>query len=480
MKESLQQLTETRLQQVLSPMQVQYARALEMTGPEFDEEVRRALDENPALEEDPDVPLLPRNDDGDSSSGFNETAEEMQRADYGSEDDIPAYRLQASNRSADDPEYDPSSGHTAVMTLMDALSDQIEMLDLDETARNLAIYVAGNIDSNGYLTRTVDQMVDDLAFGTGITVSRGEIQDAVNLIRTLDPPGVGASDLRQTLLLQLRRLKPGQKINDAIEIVRDYFDLFANKHYDRLHSATRLSEERLRDAIEVIRTLNPKPGAAYESVTGEDKLRRIIPDFDLEIDGSRISVTLLGSQPHLKVADSFEIDDSRSSSRDRADELTFIRRKRDEASDFIRTAEMRRETLLRVMRAIVSLQREFFLTNDPLLLKPMILKDISAKTGDDLSVISRATAGKYVQTPAGIYPLKFFFNERPKDDLDASAHELLEALKQAIENEDPRHPLSDQALSEQLSAQGYDIARRTVTKYRERLGLPVARLRRKL
>lgn len=481
MNESLQQVTELRQLQQLSPLQVQYARALEMTGPEFDEEVRRALDENPALEEDIDNPLLPPDDGDGENFEYTESAEEMQRADYKSEDEMPTYRLNAYNRSSDDPVYDPAQSHTAATTLLDTLTAQLELLDIDETLRSLALYVAGNIDGNGYLTRTIDQMVNDLAFSTGLDVTRNLMEDAVDLIRTLDPPGVGASDLRQSLLLQLQRLDPDRKsVADALTVVRDYFDLFANKRYDRLMSAARLNEERLGAALDIIRTLNPKPGAPYESQTGEDRMRRIIPDFEVEPCGSRFIVTLTSNAPNLRVARSFELGDQHGISRQKDEEMAFVRRKRDEAADFIRASEMRRDTLTRVMKAIATIQRDFFVTGDPLTLRPMILKDVSAMTGDDLSVISRATAGKYVQTPTGIYPLKYFFNERPKDDLDASSHELLMALRQEIEGEDPHRPLSDQALSDRLTERGYDIARRTVTKYRERLGLPVARLRRKL
>lgn len=480
MNESLQQVTETRLQQGLSPLQVQYARALEMTGLEFDDEVRRALDENPALEEDEDTTLMPRNDSGDDGATFDESPEEVQRADYRDEDDMPSYRVASSNRSADDPVYDPSGSQTAATTLLDYLRGQLELLDLDQEMRGLTGYVIGNLDRNGYLTRTVGQMVDDLAFGAGVIVSDERMGEAVELVRSLDPAGVGAGDLRQCLVLQLRRMAQDERTSDALRIVSDYFDLFANKHYDRLRSATQMSDSRLREAVDLIRSLDPKPGASFEAETGEDRFRRIVPDFEVETDGPRITVSMTGDQHRLRVAPSFVIDEHSQRGSRYPEEAAFVRRRRDEAADFIRAAEMRRDTLMRVMRAIVTLQHDFFMTGDPLSLRPMILKDVAALTGDDLSVISRATGGKYVQTATGIYPLKFFFNERPKEDLDASAHELLDALRNEIESEDTAHPLSDQALSERLTARGYDIARRTVTKYRERLGLPVARLRRKL
>lgn len=485
MNESLQQVAEQRLQQTLSPLQVQYARALEMTGPEFEDEVRRALDDNPALEEDDSTAIHTETENDSGEDGFNETADEMMRADYGDEDEIPHYRLTSDNSSADDPVYDPASSQPDEETLLDNIRRQLELLPIDEQQRALALYIAGNIDQNGYLTRTVGQMVDDLAFGSGIDIERSKMQDALRIVQSLDPAGIGAADLRQSLQLQLQRIPSDAHRNDALTIVSDYFDLFANKHYDRLKSTSGFDSGRLREALDLIKTLNPKPGAAFDGSSADEKLRRIVPDFEVEQEGRRLTVSMTGNIPQLRIASSFDIDDTRIAQRQQtgnraAEAMTFVRRKRDEANDFIKAATMRRDTLMRVMEAIVKLQRDFFLTGDTLKLKPMILKDVSEMTGYDLSVVSRATAGKYVQAPTGVYPLKFFFNERPKDDLDASAHELLEALRQEIESEDHSNPLSDQELSDRLTSKGYDIARRTVTKYRERLGLPVARLRREL
>ena len=485
MKESLQQVTEQRQQQTLSPLQVQLARTLEMTGPEFEEEVRRALDENPALEEDSSASdVLPKSDDGDSPGEFTETPEQMMLADYRNDEEIPHYRLNVSNRSADDEVWDPASTQTSATTLRDFLEQQLAIADTDESLRPLAAYVMGNIDSNGYLTRTADEMVDDIAFAGGPVIPRDSMLKAVALVQQLEPAGVGAYDLRHTLLLQLNRLdRSDAAVADAHAIIADYFDLFAARHFDRLKSSLSLSDNRLREALALIRTLNPKPGAQFEAEPGEDRLSRIVPDFEVEVDGPRVSVTMTGNMPQLRVAESFLIDDDSSLKKRGAssDAMMFVRRKRDEAADFIRAAATRRETLLRVMKAIARIQRDFFMSGgDPYRLHPMILKDVAAITGDDLSVISRATAGKYVQTPSGIYPLKFFFNEKPKENIDASTRQLLDALRAEIEAEDPHDPLSDQALAERLAARGYDIARRTVTKYREKLGLPVARLRRQI
>lgn len=480
MKESLSQATELSQQLSLSPLQVQFARALEMTGPEFEDDVRRAVDENPALEADTDDALLPLDDNGRPSGEFAESADQIQRADYRNDDDAPAW----SRASADDDAPGAETfAEAAGETLLESLMSQIAELQLSDREKALAEYVAGDIDDNGYLTRTPRQIANDLTFNVGVETSADEIERIADLIRGFEPPGVGAVDLRQALMLQLERLDPSSEaVADAMTIARDHFDLFTRKHFDRIAPASGIAPERVGAALDLLRSLNPKPGASFGRDRAQERLRHITPDFEVEPDPSgRLTLSMGNSIPRLRVEASFAADDivvGRKRDADAA--LAFIRRKRDEALDYIRAARMRQETLWNVMTAILKLQKEFMTSGNPTDLKPMILKDVAALTGYDLSVVSRATAGKYVATPHGVYPLKYFFNERPKEELDASSHEILEALRKVIEAEDKRSPLSDQAIAERLQADGYDIARRTVTKYRERLGLPVARLRREL
>lgn len=489
MRESLEQNIEQRLQQSLSPQQILFARTLEMPGPEFEEEVRRTLDDNPALEPADDTGTFSADPEAVGStdeSSFSETAEQMQMADYASDEDVPFYRLNISNSSPDDPSFEPIVDNGAP-SLADQLISQLAELDLSEADMAVGRYIIGNIDDNGYLTRSPSEMSDDLAFGLGIDIDLPTIERLVGIIRTFDPAGVGAEDLRQSLILQLERRAGSTEVDDAKKILTNHYNLFTHKHFDRIAAAAGISDERARLAIDLIRSLNPKPGSVFDS--SDERTRQIVPDFEVEPDesGSRLILSMPGGNPHLRVASSFDIDDITIERRrneaqrqvDR-DAYMFIRRKRDEAIDFIRAITMRHETLWRVMTAIMRLQKKFFLTGDPSALRPMILKDVADLTGYNLSVISRATSGKYVATPSGIYPLKFFFNERPKDSVDASSHAILETLKSLMDSENKHKPLSDESLSARLKEQGFDIARRTVTKYRERLGYPVARLRREI
>lgn len=479
MEESLSLSLQQRLQQRLSPLQVKFVKMLEMNGPEVEDEVRRALDDNPALEK------VEADDAAEDNERFNETAEDIRRADYASEEEIPFYRLEARNHSVNDTYAEPVAADGA-MSLLDMLSEQLAEHDLTDRQRTVALYIAGNLDDNGYLTRDVNSMVYDIEEQTGQVASTAEVRSMLDLVRTLEPAGIGAVDLRECLLLQLKRRELSDSVKTATEIVTHYFDLFSRKHYDRLASAVGVSPEKLREAIKVIRALNPKPASDIGDDPAEERTRHIIPDFALEVEGNDIELTLLNNVPELRIEATFRDDEDGKhllpqSSRASGETALFIRQKRDEATEFIKILRMRQETLFRVMSAIVRLQKDFFINgDDESLIKPMILKDVSKLTGYDLSVISRAAAGKYVATAHGVYPLKFFFNERPKDDVDASTHELIATLKSVIDAEDKRHPLSDEVITAEMVSRGYDIARRTVAKYREKLGIPVARLRREI
>ena len=481
MKESLSQSLEQRLQLRLSPMQMRLVRMLEMTEPEIEEEVRREVDDNPALEV-VDTPVAGE----EPTETYGESAEQMQLADYRDEDDIPPYRLEANNRSADDVRFEPVAV-AAGESLMESLISQLAETDLSQRQLAIARYIVGNIDDNGYMTRTLPQIDDDLAIDAGIEVDMAEIKDIFARIRTLDPAGVGAYDLRDCLSLQLRRMPDSEAVRTAREIVDNYFDVFSLRHFDRLGSLLGISRESLREADEVIRSLDPKPASRFGESDADDRARHIVPDFYVEVDrNDRITVSMPGSLPELAIERSFDVDDEVSvadtgeTSMRKREALSFISSKRRDASDFIELLRLRRVTLMKVMEAIARWQREFFLSEDESRLRPMVLKDIAGAIGMDISVVSRATAGKYVATQGGVYPLKFFFNERVSEDEDASSREILSALRVLIQEEAPSSPLSDDALTARLTEMGYNIARRTVAKYRERLGIPVARLRKKL
>lgn len=475
MDESLRLSQEQKLQQRLTPLQVQFVKMLTMTGPEVEDEVRRAVDENPALEVcDSDTHSVNATDsDGEV---FSESAEDMQLADYRTEDDIPSYRFEADNHSPDDNYYDP-----VVVSdddnIFDSLSAQLSELELSDKQNAIARYIIGNLDDNGYLTRDLQAMCNDLVFQGGMEVSIDDMKEAFDKVRAFDPAGVGAVDLRDCLLLQLKRKKTSENVKLAIEIISDYFDLFSKMHYDKLCSLLNIGQQQLKEAIEEIRTLNPKPGSSISESLADERARHIIPDFSVDVDGGNITLTLLNNIPDLQIESTFAEDSEVTISSRQYDAMAFIKQKRDEAKGFMQVLKMRQETLYRVMSAIIKIQREFFLTEDESLIRPMILKDVKALTGYDMSVISRAVTGKYVTTARGVYPLKLFFNERPKDDDDTSFHEIQAVLKEIIDAEDKDKPLSDKAITEALTKRGYDIARRTVAKYRERMGFPVARLR---
>lgn len=474
MKPTLQQQQELKQLQRLTPMQVQFVRMLEMTGPELEGEVNRALDEMPALEIAENQGVAPDND------RFNETAEQVQLADYGNDDDIPSYMLDGRNRSVNDTYYSPVAVNDE-LTLAEDLTRQLSELPLSPRQLTIANYIIGNLDSNGYLKRTPEAIADDITFTESVETEAAEVSKVIDIIRTLDPAGVGAVDLRDCLLLQLNRRQPTVEVITAREIITHYFDLFSKKHFDRLADLLGIDTERLTAAVDIISRLNPKPGNQLNDSAIEHSGRQIVPELQVEIDSdNNLTVSLLNNIPDLALSRSFSLDTPMPATltpRQRTDAATFIRTRRDEAQAFIKTLQMRQSTLLNVMTAIASLQRDFFLTGDETRLHPMILKDVAAVTGYDLSVISRATASKYVLAPSGIYPLKFFFNERPKADDDVTSHQIIDAIKTIISQEDKRSPLPDETIAAMLSEKGFNIARRTVAKYRERLGLPVARLR---
>lgn len=465
-----------QLRQKLNPAQVRFGRLLEMSAPEFEDEIRRVADENPALEVLDSADSLPAGDSTDTD--FSETSDDLVRADYADPDDIPPYRLRdTASHTAERFDYvvaaEPDSA-------ADNLLAQLADTDLSDTDREIAGYIIGNLDSNGYMTRSPEDIADDLAFNLGLDVPVDEVRRAWEAVRALDPAGIGAADLRDCLILQLERRKPTVESRTALEILRHHFDLFSKKHTDRIAAALDIPAEAVRAALDLIRTLNPKPGAVLERVSESDRLRYIVPDFTVDTDGDGgVTVALNGFVPEMAIEESFRLPDGEGAPEARPDVDAFVRARRDEAAEFISLASMRARTLLSVMRAIVRLQAPFFSEFDRAAIRPMVLRDVQALTGLDLSVISRATATKYVATPRGIYPLKMFFNERVgSDDSEASQHAVMEALSALVRAEDPARPLSDARLAELLAGRGFEVARRTVSKYRERLGIPVARLRR--
>lgn len=478
----LEQTQTLRLQQRISPQQVALGRVLEMTAPEFEDEVRRQLDENPALEA-----ISPEADgEAPAEGAFSESADDLQRADYATDEDIPFYGHEISNRSADDPVYDAAAlaaddGETLHAVLMNRLKSD-HTLTPEQTT--IAEYIVGNIDSNGYLTRRLPAIATDMAMAEGLEPAMESMQEVYRMVRSMDPAGIGALDLRDCLLLQIERKPVDATSLTAKEIVDKHFDLFSKRHFERLQAELSISRSNLVDALNFILSLNPRPAAGIGDSAGAERSRHITPDFilDYDADSDRFTLSLGGNIPELAVEESFRSDPpearrNQTAARRDAAATDYIRRRREAANSFIALATQRAASLTAMARAIVSIQRNFFITGDLADLKPMILKDVAEIAGMDISSVSRAVSGKYVQTPHGVYALKSLFNERHSADSDASTPAILQALDEIIAAEDKHNPLSDRELTDALAARGLDIARRTVAKYRERLGHPVARLR---
>lgn len=475
---------EQKLTQRLSPIQLQLVPLLEMTNTEFDDRVKEEIDDNPALEvnDENNEDNLDKTEDGDT---FNETSDQLQANDYGDDDDRPYTKSSYSGGDSNDM---PGPVVVAESTLSDYLLEQIHERDLTEKQSTIAEYIIGNLEDNGYLTRSTRAIADDITFGgTGLVVDTPEVDAVLNMVRELDPPGIAATDLRDCLLLQLKR-KPDTEVNRlAYEIIDKHFDIFSKKHFDKICAVMNIDNAKLKEVLTAISALNPKPGNAFNGSTSEMHSQQITPDFEVDADNDDLTLTLLNNVPELQIAQSYsEINDRYSmqkpANRREKDEATEVRRCYDKASSFIKVMKMRQETLFNTMSDIVRRQHDFFVTGDETLLKPMILKDIANDTGYDVSVISRATSNKYVTTPWGVYPLKFFFSEGLSHESgeDVSSLKIKKLLKDIIDNEDKRRPVSDQRLCLMLRNKGYDIARRTVTKYRKQMSIPVARLRRGL
>lgn len=471
MKESLNLHQQQQTVQRLSPRQVQFVRILEMTTPEVEEEVRRQLDDNPALEV--------ADHDSDSIQIDESVPVEAPMADP---DDDPMDHFATFGQGHDSS---PDAWQIAddSPSLADLLDAQIGQTDLPEDIANLARYIVGNLDDNGYLTRPLMALADDIANIAGIDVDMADLRKAFAAVRQLEPAGVGAVDLRDCLLLQLKRITPSSlTLRVATEAVSDYFDLISKKHYDRLAAYMDIDEDVLKEAMNLIRTLNPKPGATLNANNMVQKMVQITPDVAVEInDDGSASIWLPFQPPALQIEKTFNIDaDAKPRTKQEKQAMAFIKMKYDEADAFISAVKQRGRTLMAVTEAIVRRQKPFFITGDTSQIRPMVLRDVSADTGLDLSVISRATSGKYVATPLGTYPLKLFFNEASGGEADTSTHLILGVLKEVIEAEDPKHPLSDRKIQEAMEKKGYSLARRTITKYREKLGIPVGRLRKKI
>jgi RNA polymerase sigma-54 factor len=482
----LRQSLEQKLQQKLSPAQIQVIKMLEVPTLELEERIRQELEENPALEEGAELNEedVYQDDDPNDDGGNND---DMDLDEYMMDDDIPDYRLQANNSSRDDKREDiPFS---IGKTFHEHLIEQLGLQSISDHQRVVAEYVIGNIDDEGYLRRPVESMVDDIVFQAGVQTNEEEVEEIIAMVQEFDPAGVGATTLQECLKLQLERKTYRREVDIALQIIEKFFEEFSKKHYDKILKYLDITEDDLRDAITEIAHLNPKPGNAWGGNLLEKSMSVVVPDFILENDEGKLRVHLNDSNiPELRVSttynDLFQTYTDQKGEKNTAlkDAVVFAKQKIDSARWFIDAIKQRHQTLLTTMQAIVNYQREFFTEGDDVYMRPMILKDIADITGYDISTISRVSNSKYIQTEFGVYPVKYFFSESMTNDSgeEVSTREIKKILQDCVENEDKRKPLNDDALADVLKTKGYPIARRTVAKYREQLNIPVARLRKEL
>ena len=481
----LRQRLSQKMIQKLSPQQIQLMKLLQVPTASLEQRVKEEIEANPALEEGgddaPEGDLISQTEDdrGEDSSG-----DELDLSDYFTDDDIPDYRTRGDRYSGDEEE---KAMPVAVQeTFRDMLDQQLGMVELDERSEALARQLVGSLDDDGYLRRELDAVVDDLAFSQNISTTEEELAVLLEVVQGFEPAGVGARDLRECLLLQLRRKEPSDDIELAIRLLEKYFEEFTKKHYERLQRQLKVDAETFKAAMEEILKLNPKPGG---TAGGDTRINQyIVPDFTIRNQGGELELLLNGrNAPELRVSNTFRDMYEAYKANPKKDKkekeaILFIKQKIDSAKWFIDAIRQRQQTLLGTMQSIMDHQEEFFLTGDETNLNPMILKDIAEKTGLDISTISRVANSKYVSTEFGTYPLKYFFSESltTESGEEVSTREVKAILSDLIGEEDKRKPLSDQKLTELLKEKGYVIARRTVAKYREQLSIPVARLRKEL
>lgn len=487
----LKQNLQIKLGQKLAPQQIQLMKLIQLHTLEFQEELERELEENPALE-------VVKEDSGDEDdfssldSDYESEGSESIDTDFDVDeylyDDEPSYKTASSNFSADDEDFDNESLLTEGQSLYDYLMEQIHLSSIDDEDLKIAEYIIGNLDNDGYLRREIKAIVDDLAFSQGIYTTQEKVKEILeNYVQKLDPAGVGARNLQECLLLQIeKKVSRDKAVILAGNILRHQFDALINKHYGKIINKYDIEEEDLKEALEVISKLSPKVGGNFDTQTITIN-QEIIPDFVIQIkDGDVIPLLNSRNAPTLRVSEEYkEILSTYSHDKNSVEHkqaALFIKQKLDAAKWYIDAINQRQNTLMQTISAIVKLQKEYFLTGDEKNIKPMILKDVADITGFDISTISRVVKSKYADTPSGIILLKNLFSDSLTNDdgEEVSTKEIKNHLQEVISQEDKRKPLTDDALVDVLKEKGYNIARRTIAKYREQLNIPVARLRKEL
>ena len=481
----LNQKLQLKLSQKLSPQQIQLMKLIQLSTLEFEQRLSREIEENPAL----DTVNESQEIDNDNFE-LNEDSEKQEKSDdeidiseYLSDDDTPDYNLKSNNYSEENERAIPYAAGTSFNQF---LKNQLHSFSFNNEDLEIAEFILGSLDQFGYLRRDLIDISDDLAFTLGINADENKIQKILDKIYLLDPAGIGAKNLQECLYLQLKRKKTTKNISNAVKIIKDLFDEFSKRHFDKIKAKLNISDEDLRESISEIEKLNPKPGGAYNENTKMNS--SIVPDFTVEgIDGEIKLKLNSRNAPDLYVSNEYKnmlsgYSESKEKTKSQKDAVMFIKQKLDSAKWFIEAIKQRNQTLIMTMSAIVDFQKEYFITGDEKKLKPMILKDIAEEITMDISTISRVANSKYVDTPYGTKLIKSFFSEGIKNSKgeDISTIEVKKTLESIIESEDKKKPLTDDQLTKLLNKEGYPIARRTVAKYREMIGAPVARLRRKL
>ncbi len=469
----LKQGLELKQTQKLSPLQIQTIKLIELPVQELEQRIRKELEENPVLDED-----VPNENEQD------EAPREVSLSDYKEDDSIPSYRLRSDNYNSKEerPQY---STFSVKESFTQSLQEQLGYRNLTEHQYAVASFIIGSLDDDGYLRRNIGSLVDDLSFRANIETTEEEVLEMLKVVQEFEPAGVGARDLQECLLLQIRHCKKTPEIENATKILKHHFTEFTSKHFQKIMTRMGINEAELKAAMAKILKLNPSPGGQIDD-SYNDQAQQIVPDFQLEYKDGELKLSMPRfSVPELRVNRKYAdilIDAAHSSEREKKEAAAFVKKKLDSAKWFVEAIKQRHNTLSSTMQAIVDYQREYFIDGDEANLKPMVLKDIAEKTGFDISTVSRVVNSKYIETHFGIYSLKYFFSEglENQDGEEVSTRELKKALQECVDNENKRKPLTDDELVERMTEKGYKVARRTIAKYRDQLGIPKARLRKEL
>ena len=460
--------------QKLSPLQIQTIKLIELPIQDLEQRLRKELEENPVLDDE-----TPESKDEDGE----EQPREVSLSDIKEDDSIPDYKLRVNNYGKDErPEYNTFS---VKESFTQSLMEQLGFRNLSEHQHDIAAFIIGSLDEDGYLRRDIDSLVDDLAFRMNIETTPEEVEKMLHIIQEFDPPGIGARDLRECLLIQLKGLKQTPDVINAQRILTDWFQEFSNKHFQKIMTRLNLSQDEMKAAMARIVKLNPSPGGQIDD-SYNDQAQQIVPDFILSLENGELKLTMPRfSIPEIRINKKYAdllMDAANSSERQKKEAATFVKQKMDSAKWFVEALKQRHNTLLSTMQAIIDYQHDYFMDGDESHLKPMVLKDIASKTGFDISTISRVVNSKYIETHFGIFPLKYFFSEGLENQQgeEVSTRELKKVLQDFVDKEDKHKPLTDDELVTLMNEKGYKVARRTIAKYRDQLNIPKARLRKEL